>query len=207
MLMHSCYCILISVMGGFVQMLKDFKNLLKMSLKILFIKKKEISFHLLPFLTFGPLAPLYFFPRPSTSHSPARLPFSRSAQLRASSPTTPAQPCSPRWPSYARPSNCRRRAPSPRAQPLTPGPACRRCLHRAARQPPAPGAAATAATTRVVGASSPPLGLVKNAAEPPARPLLPPRSFLCVRQAPRKPQQPPQRAPGSAVCRPRRRLP
>jgi len=40
-LMHSCYCVFISVTGGFVQMLKDLKNLLKMSLKILFIKKKK----------------------------------------------------------------------------------------------------------------------------------------------------------------------
>jgi len=36
-------------MGGFVQMLEDLKNLLKLSLKILFIKRKrKISFHFLP---------------------------------------------------------------------------------------------------------------------------------------------------------------
>ena len=101
MLMHSCYCIFISVTGGFVQMLKDFKNLLKMSLKILFIKRKR------KFLSI-PSLPQF---------RPAGLSFRGPAPAPAGSP-----PLFPARPSYARPSNYRRRAPSPRAQPLTPGP-------------------------------------------------------------------------------------
>ena len=82
MLMHSCYCVFISVTGGFVQMLKDLKNLLKMSLKILFIKRKrKISFHLLPFLVFGPF--------PSAGPSPPR------------SPAQPPPPCALRGPASA----------------------------------------------------------------------------------------------------------
>ena len=81
MLMHSCCCIFISVMGGFVQMLKDFKNLLKMSLKILFIKRKR-KFPSIPSLPlFRPAGPslrwpssplLPCAPQPPASHGPAR---------------------------------------------------------------------------------------------------------------------------------------
>jgi len=113
MLMHSCYCVFISVTGGFVQMLKDLKNLLKLSLKILFIKRKKENF--LPFLLSSDSARWFSsfrwpssFPRPSTAaSSPARLP----SPARPSYALSPAQqPRAPR-----RPGNCR-------AQPLTPGP-------------------------------------------------------------------------------------
>ena len=88
--------------GCFIQMLKDSKNLLKMSLKILFIKRKrENSFHSsLPHIR--PAGPsFYFFPRPSTAaSSPARLPLfparpsSRQPPNRAgpAARTVPAQP-------------------------------------------------------------------------------------------------------------------
>jgi len=89
MLMHSCYCVFISVTGGFVQMLKDLKNLLKMSLKILFIKRKKRKFPSIPpFLRFGPL--VFFFPLaqllPAAQHrsqQPSSPSLPRSAQLRA----------------------------------------------------------------------------------------------------------------------------
>ena len=70
MLMHSCYCIFISVTGGFVQMLEDFKNLLKMSLKILFIKRKRKNEHLPPLSHFGLLAQLPDGPLPSLPSTP-----------------------------------------------------------------------------------------------------------------------------------------
>ena len=116
MLMHSCYCIFISVTGGFVQMLEDFKNLLKMSLKILFIKRKRK------------------FPSISS-------PSSHSAQHQ---PQPSSPPLFPARPSFAQPSNTASRdSPAPRRpksrapllqpprlpfllQPLTPGPA-RQC--------------------------------------------------------------------------------
>jgi len=83
-------------------MLKDSKNLLKMSLKILFIKRKKGKF--LSFLPSSHSArwPLsFFFPRPSTAaSSPARLPLfparpsSRQPPNRAgpAARTVPAQP-------------------------------------------------------------------------------------------------------------------
>jgi len=99
MLMHSCYCVFISVTGGFVQMLKDLKNLLKLSLKILFIKRKrKISFHFLP--SSDSARWLFFFSLAQLPPAAQRLP--------------PAQPRAPRRPSYARPSNCRAQ-PSSRA--------------------------------------------------------------------------------------------
>ena len=70
MLMHSCYCVFISVTGGFVQMLKDLKNLLKMSLKILFIKRKRKNEHLPPLSHFGLLAQLPDGPLPSLPSTP-----------------------------------------------------------------------------------------------------------------------------------------
>jgi len=97
MLMHSGYCVFISVTGGFVQMLKDLKNLLKLSLKILFIKrKKKISFHSsLPQIR--PAGFSFFFrwpssfPRPSTAaSSPAHLP----SPARPSHALSSAQPSS-----------------------------------------------------------------------------------------------------------------
>ena len=103
MLMHSCYCVFISVTGGFVQMLKDLKNLLKMSLKILFIKRKrKISFHLLPFLVFGPF--------PSAGPSPPRSPARPPPPLRATRPSN-SRLASPAAPPAQLASN-RRRLPS-----------------------------------------------------------------------------------------------
>ena len=89
MLMHSCYCVFISVTGGFVQMLEDLKNLLKLSLKILFIKRKrKISFHFLPssdsahWFFFFPLA--QFLPvAQHRSQQPSSPSLPRSAQLHA----------------------------------------------------------------------------------------------------------------------------
>ena len=131
MLMHSCYCIFISVTGGFVQMLKDFKNLLKMSLKILFIKRKREFPSIPPLPLIRPMA--IFFPaaqhrsqRPSPPF-PARPSFVPAAQPRAprwpsrASPAARTVPAQPRQPSSRAP----RRRPHPataRAQPLTPGP-------------------------------------------------------------------------------------
>ena len=120
MLMHSCYCIFISVTGGFVQMLKDFKNLLKMSLKILFIKRKrENSFHSSPSSHSAPWP--FLSPRPSTTASAPAHPFPARPSFAPA-----AQPRAPRRPSRAQPSSrAPRRRPHPataRAQPLTPGP-------------------------------------------------------------------------------------
>ena len=112
MLMHSCYCIFISVTGGFVQMLKDFKNLLKMSLKILFIKRKRKIPSIPPLPLIRPHG--HFFPRgPAPQPAPQPTPF-------------PLGPASRQRPSRAQPSSrAPRRRPQPataRAQPLTPGP-------------------------------------------------------------------------------------
>ena len=79
-------------------MLKDSENLLKMSLKILFIKrKKEISFHSSPSSHSAPWA--FLSPRPSTAASAPAHPFplgpaSRQQPSRASpaARTVPAQP-------------------------------------------------------------------------------------------------------------------
>ena len=161
MLMHSCYCIFISVTGGFVQMLEDFKNLLKMSLKILFIKRKRK------------------FPSISS-------PSSHSAQHQ---PQPSSPPLFPTRPSFAQPSNpASRDSPAPRRpksrapllqpprlpfllQPLTarartlvPPPSSR---NRSARQPQPP----PAPTSRVVGSPSPCPGLFLSEAEPPRVPL------------------------------------
>ena len=123
MLMHSCYCIFISVTGGFVQMLEDFKNLLKMSLKILFIKRKRK------------------FPSISSpsSHSAQHQPQPSSPPLFPARPSF-AQPSNPT--SHAQPSSCactrtrqppaQHRAPASRAQPLTARP------RPSARPPPLP---------------------------------------------------------------------
>jgi len=123
MLMHSCYCIFISVTGGFVQMLEDFKNLLKMSLKILFIKRKRK------------------FPSISSpsSHSAQHQPQPSSPPLFPARPSF-AQPSNPA--SRAQPSSCactrtrqppaQHRAPASRAQPLTARP------RPSARPPPLP---------------------------------------------------------------------
>ena len=113
MLMHSCYCIFISVTGDFVQMLRDFKNLLKMSLKILFIKRKREFPSIPPLPLIRPHG--HFFPRGPAPQPAPQPTLSRSAQLRASSPAAPAQPRASCRPSLAAPGNCR-------AQQLTPGP-------------------------------------------------------------------------------------
>ena len=68
MLLHIYFCD-----GCFIQMLKDSKNLLKMSLKILFIKKKGISFHSSP--SSHSAHGHFFFPRPSTAASAPAHPF------------------------------------------------------------------------------------------------------------------------------------
>ena len=65
-------------------------------------------------------------------------------------------------------------------------------------RPPAPRApGATAAELRPLssrrGRVAPLLGLVLKGAKPPARTPAAPRSLLCIRQAPRKPQQSPRR--------------
>ena len=140
MLMHSCYCIFISVTGGFVQRLKDFKNLLKMSLKILFIKRKrENSFHSSPSSHSAPWP--FLSPRPSTTASAPAHPFPARPSFAPA-----AQPRAPRRPSRAQPSTvaCARtrqppaqhRAPASRAQPLTARP------RPSARPPPLPRARA-----------------------------------------------------------------
>ena len=114
MLMHSCYCVFISVTGGFVQMLEDLKNLLKLSLKILFIKRKKENFlPFPPFLRFGPLVFL-LSAGPVPSCGPAPQP---AAQLAFPPPLGPA----------TRPAQQPRASASPapgnyRAQLLTPGP-------------------------------------------------------------------------------------
>ena len=104
MLMHSCYCVFISVTGGFVQMLKDLKNLLKLSLKILFIKTKKENF--LPFLL--------------SSDSARWFSSFRSAQLRAQPSPAAARSAPARQ--LPRPA-ADARAPSVGAAPNLPHPA------------------------------------------------------------------------------------
>jgi len=136
MLMHSCYCVFISVTGGFVQMLKDLKNLLKLSLKILFIKRKKRKFPSIPpFLRFGPL--VFFFPLaqllPAAQHrsqQPSSPSLPRSAQLRAQPSPAAARSAPARQ--LPRPA-ADARAPSVGAAPNLPHPA------------PAPGQGGTAA--------------------------------------------------------------
>ena len=198
MLMHSCYCVFISVTGGFVQMLKDLKNLLKLSLKILFIKRKKENF--LPFLLSSDSARWFSsfrwpssFPRPSTAaSSPARLP----SPARPSFALSPAQqPRAPR-----RPGNCR-------AQPLTPGP------HLSAPSP-SPRGSATAHARRCSnrrhdarrGRVAPLHGLVKREPRPSAHPCCLFPALLSHLLGPKKPQQPPQHSsdPPCASSRSRR---
>ena len=176
MLMHSCYCIFISVTGGFVQMLKEFKNLLKMSLKILFIKRKRKipsisspSSHS-ACMTFFSLA--QHQPQPSSPLLPCssnRRRFGRSAQPAQHRPPATRRPISrataaalsfpplllTAWP---RPSE-----PSPTS----------------ARPAPAPSHDATAAPTPRRGSVSPRAPcLYKKGAEPfPAPPAASPRSL------------------------------
>ena len=101
MLLHIYFCD-----GCFIQMLKDSKNLLKMSLKILFIKRKREIPSIPPLPLIRPMA--IFFPRPSTAASAPAHPFPLG-------PAAPAQPRASCRPSLAAPGNCR-------AQQLTPGP-------------------------------------------------------------------------------------
>jgi len=197
MLMHSCYCIFISVTGGFVQMLEDFKNLLKMSLKILFIKRKRK------------------FPSISSpsSHSAQHQPQPSSPPLFPARPSF-AQPSNPA--SRAQPSSCactrtrqppaQHHAPASRAQQLTARP------RPSARPPPLP-------------APSEPPGHVARPQPPPWRrgsalPRVPRLLFKRSRAPPRvslslpapfspcsRPQLSHREAPRPAVRRPRRRLP
>ena len=161
MLMHSCYCVFISVTGGFVQMLKDLKNLLKLSLKILFIKRKKRKFPSIPpFLRFGPL--VFFFPLaqllPAAQHrsqQPSSPSLPRSAQLRAQPSPAAARSAPARQ--LPRPA-ADARAPSVGAAPNLPHPA------------PAPGQGGTAATTRVVGASPRSTASLKGSRDPPRTP-------------------------------------
>ena len=114
MLLHIYFCD-----GCFIQMLKDSKNLLKMSLKILFIKrKKEIPFHSL----LSPFRPLATLSPPAwpgllaqVPPRPARLPLFLPPPVPswAGPASRPAQ--QPRASASPAPGNCR-------AQPLTPGP-------------------------------------------------------------------------------------
>jgi len=154
--------------GCFIQMLKDLKNLLKLSLKILFIKRKrKISFHSsLPQIR--PAGFSFFFrrpssfPRPSTAaSSPAHLP----SPARPSHALSPAQqPRAPR-----RPGNCRRALLLPLVADRT---APRISSAPFLRQPPAQ-AAAQPRPRRASWESSRCLGLVKRQPSPPlARPLL-----------------------------------
>ena len=123
MLMHSCYCIFISVTGGFVQMLEDFKNLLKMSLKILFIKRKRKF----PSISSPSSHSAQHQPQPS---SPPLFP-ARPSFAQPSNPASRAQPSSCACARTRQPST-QHRAPASRAQPLT-------AQHRpSARPPPLP---------------------------------------------------------------------
>ena len=114
MLMHSCYCIFISVTGGFVQMLKDFKNLLKMSLKILFIKRKRK----IPSISSpsSHSACMTFFSR-GPAPAPAQLP--SPPLLQQPPPLRPLGPAGPAPPARNAPAhlarNCRRAFLSPSA--------------------------------------------------------------------------------------------
>ena len=141
MLTHSCYCIFISVTGGFVQMLKDFKNLLKMSLKILFIKRKRKFPSISSPSSRSARWPLFFFPR-GPAPAPARLasPFSRPAQLRAAQ--QPRQP---------RPAQQLRLHPHQ----ATAGPAPRACFPRPAADSPTPPVSASPTSTRALETARP----------------------------------------------------
>ena len=174
MLMHSCYCIFISVTGGFVQMLKDFKNLLKMSLKILFIKRKRKIPSIPPLPLIRPHG--HFFPRvPSPQPAPQPTPFplgpaSRQQPSRAS-PAARIVPAQPR-----RTRQLPRPAADARVPPVGAVPYPARLGNRpllALQQPP----------PRRASWARPPvaLGLVKRQPSPPlARPLLPPLRFRLV---------------------------
>ena len=175
-------------------MLKDSKNLLKMSLKILFIKRKrENSFHSsLPHIR--PAGPsFFFFPRPSTAaSSPARLP------LFPLGPAAPAQPRAPCRPSLAAPGNCR-------AQQLTPG------SHLSAPSP-TPRGSATARSWRCSnrrhdarrGRVLPlPSASLKGSRAPPRAPPAAPAPFSprpgrnCRTEEPRRPPISPSASPSS----------
>ena len=163
--------------GCFIQMLKDLKNLLKLSLKILFIKRKrKISFHSsLPQIR--PAGFSFFFrwpssfPRPSTAaSSPAHLP----SPARPSHALSPAQqPRAPR-----RPGNCRRALLLPLVADRT---APRISSAPFLRQPPAQ-AAAQPRPRRASWESSRCLGLVKRQPSPPRR--APPAAPLRFRLVP-----------------------
>ena len=131
MLMHSCYCIFISVTGGFVQMLEDFKNLLKMSLKILFIKRKR------KFPSISSPSSLSAQHQPQPSSPPF---FSRPAQLRAAQ--QPRQP---------RPAQQLRLHPHQ----ATAGPAPRACFPRPAADSPTPPVSASPTSARALGTARP----------------------------------------------------
>ena len=158
-------------------MLKDLKNLLKLSLKILFIKRKrKISFHSsLPQIR--PAGFSFFFrwpssfPRPSTAaSSPAHLP----SPARPSHALSPAQqPRAPR-----RPGNCRRALLLPLVADRT---APRISSAPFLRQPPAQ-AAAQPRPRRASWESSRCLGLVKRQPSPPPR--APPAAPLRFRLVP-----------------------
>ena len=186
MLMHLCYCIFISVTGGFVQMLKDFKNLLKMSLKILFIKRKRK----IPSISSpsSHSACMAFFPRPSTSPSPARLPFfSLGPSCRW--PSSPLLPCSSNRRRFGRSAQPAQHRPPATRRPisrataaalsfppllLTAWPRPSEPSPTSARPAPAPSHDATAAPTPRRGSVSPRApASTKREQSPSPLPLLP----------------------------------
>ena len=165
MLMHSCYCVFISVTGGFVQRLKDFKNLLKMSLKILFIKRKR-KFPSIPSLPqFRPAGLSFRQPNlayrwrtvPAQPRQPSN-PTSRSAQPSSRSLAAPAPA----------PGNRPRPAADARAPPVGAAP-------NLPRPAPAPGQGGTAVQRPgVVGAPpSCPSASLKGSRAPLVRPCCP----------------------------------
>ena len=172
MLLHIYFCD-----GCFIQMLKDSKNLLKMSLKILFIKKKGISFHSSPS---SQTAHGHFFPtaqhrsqRPSPPF-PARPSFAPAAQPRAprrpsrASPAARIVPAQPR-----RTRQLPRPAADAQAPPVDAVPYPARLGNRpllALQQPP----------PRRASWARPPvaLGLVKRQPSPPSRAPCCPRSIF-----------------------------
>ncbi|XP_066392361.1 classical arabinogalactan protein 5-like [Miscanthus floridulus] len=124
-------------------------------------------------------------------------PLSRSAQRRASSPaarSAPAQPHpaqQPRASASPAPGNRPRPAADAQAPPVGAAP-------NLPRPTPAPGQGGTAATTRVVGASSRPSASLKGSRAPLAHPLLPPLQFRPA-HAPEAPATVAPRASDSAV--------
>jgi len=169
MLMHSCYCIFISVTGGFVQMLKDFKNLLKMSLKILFIKRKRKFPSIPPFPLIRP-AGLSF----RAAQLPPLLAFSSLPACRPS----PRGPAAHQQPSAALSSSL-----TGRARLSAPPPTSR--IPRPLPVKAEPPFSALASWERP---PSCPSASLKGSRAPPRAPLLPRSNFAPLTH--RRPQQP-----------------